>query len=121
MKILNATQHVATPEQVAQGVVDPPSEVHNSIKSMLTFHDIPTKESREEAGNKFASLVANRGFTTAMIGGAPYFMGTLERSLKAHGVTPVYAFSTRVSVERVAEDGTVTKVNEFRHLGFVEV
>jgi hypothetical protein len=54
-----------------------------------------------------------------MIGGAPYLMAPLERSLRSVGVYPVYAFSVRESVEQTAPDGTVRKTNVFRHAGFV--
>ena len=55
-----------------------------------------------------------------MIGGAPFFMSALERALLDVGITPLYAFSIRESVEKAAEDGTVTKINVFKHVGFVE-
>ena len=48
-------------------------------------------------------------------------MGALERELKEREVFPLYSFSERVSVETTGPDGTVKKVNEFRHKGFIEV
>ena len=55
----------------------------------------------------------------AMIGGAPYLMAPLETALRVIGIEPVYAFSTRASVEQTMPDGSVRKVNDFRHAGFV--
>jgi hypothetical protein len=55
-----------------------------------------------------------------MIGGAPWFMSALEKALVANGFKPVYAFSERVSVDHHLPDGSVKKVNEFRHVGFIE-
>lgn len=55
----------------------------------------------------------------AMIGGATYLMEALAKALRDCGIRPLYAFSTRVSVEQAMPDGSVRKVNEFRHLGFV--
>ena len=55
-----------------------------------------------------------------MIGGAPWFMSSLEKELEAKGFKPVYAFSERVSVEQKQEDGSVKKINIFRHAGFIE-
>ena len=54
-----------------------------------------------------------------MIGGAPWFMSALEKELIANGFKPVYAFSERVSVDHHQPDGSVRKVNEFRHIGFI--
>ena len=48
-------------------------------------------------------------------------MSTLERALAEVKVTPVYAFSVRESLETVSDDGTVTKTNVFKHVGFVEL
>jgi hypothetical protein len=54
-----------------------------------------------------------------MIGGAPYLMAPLEVALRAHGITPLYAFSVRESVEQTQPDGSVRKIAVFRHGGFV--
>jgi len=40
--------------------------------------------------------------------------------LQKRGITVLYAFSERVSVEKEIE-GKVIKTNEFKHSGFVEV
>ena len=55
-----------------------------------------------------------------MIGGAPYLMAPLEKELRGWGLVPVYAFSVRESTEVVQDDGSVRKVNTFRHAGWVE-
>jgi len=54
-----------------------------------------------------------------MIGCAPYFMRPLARALLAVNLRPLYAFSIRESVERIRADGSIEKVNVFRHVGFV--
>lgn len=46
-------------------------------------------------------------------------MAPLETELSARRIEPVYAFSTRESVEQTQADGSVRKVNVFRHTGFV--
>jgi hypothetical protein len=46
-------------------------------------------------------------------------MAPLEVALRAHGITPLYAFSVRESVDQVQPDGSVRKVATFRHAGFV--
>lgn len=122
MKILNLTQHPATPEQVAEGVFEPKDK--EKVKNLLTFEKIEdcsekwtrAKILAELAKEEFAS---NNGIGYAMIGGAPFFMRALENSLMKAGVIPVYAFSQRISVETVGTDGKVTKASVFKHVGFV--
>lgn len=124
--IINLTQHVATPEQIAAGVVEPAAEDKKCIQQLLTFDEIPSVEELERRAYGLATLVTGMGASnashhTVMIGGAPFFMGRLEAALKAQGHTPVHAFSKRESVDQVQPDGSIRKVATFRHLGFVEV
>ena len=119
--IINFTQHSPTAEQVAAGVVDPvPTDVRNKV---LTFGEIPSIEDisarAQEAVNHISAVTT--GGEKIMIGGAPFFMGALERELKAAGYIPVYAFSERVSVDVHQPDGSVVKTAKFVHKGFVEV
>ena len=116
-KILNLTQHSATPEQVSQGVVDPID--HAAIKAALTFEKLPTLAVLSARADTLALFAAQQGYRTAMIGGAPYFMAPLEKALWAWGVRPVYAFSVRDTEEQSQPDGSVLKVAVFRHVGFV--
>jgi hypothetical protein len=68
-----------------------------------------------------ARIVKEEGvFDAAMIGGAPFFMSTLEKTLKEYGIKPLYAFSKRESVEE-NENGIIIKKSIFKHIGFVEV
>lgn len=110
--IINLTQHKASAEQLAVGVID----VSSSLTELLTFSNIPSMEDMQERAHALASIATISGCKSAMIGGAPYFMSTLEKALLAAGVTPLYAFSVRSSVE---VDGVKTSV--FQHAGFVEV
>jgi len=41
-------------------------------------------------------------------------------ALRDQGIEPVYAFSVRESIEQTQPDGSVRKVNVFRHAGFVD-
>ena len=137
-RIMNLTQHTPTSEQLAAGVtcgdindLSQPRE----IASLLTFDTLPTPvevrhraERLAEIASKTTTLVdyggetglcVNERFQFAMIGGAPYLMAPLEVALRAHGITPVYAFSVRESVDQTQPDGSVRKVTVFRHAGFV--
>jgi len=144
-KILNLTQHTATTEQIAAGVTSgelSPEQIME-IRSLLTFETLPSSSEvarraqqiakiascaiwREKSALPYAQEWAGEPLHTeancfeyAMIGGAPYLMAPLESALRAHGITPMYAFSVRESVDQTQPDGSVRKVAVFRHAGFV--
>ena len=123
--IINLTQHNASPEQVAAGVVDVPAELKSDLSALLTFTTLPTKEELSEAAMKVATMAViccqGSDAPAAMIGGAPFFMASLEMALRHYGIKPLYAFSERVSEEQEQTDGSIRKVNIFKHKGFVEV
>jgi hypothetical protein len=138
MTIYNLTQHPATAEQIEAGVVDLPPEYREELGALLTFEECPTCEQvehrAEQIGDLFARYMGNGEPThpavfvalraagedvRAMIGGAPFLMAHLEYELIANGITPVYAFSRRESVEEALADGSVRKSSVFRHAGFV--
>jgi hypothetical protein len=121
MKIVNLTQHSATPDQIQSGVMNLQGDDLSILKNLLTFVDLPDKSTIVERANQIADLAVKSGASRAMIGGAPFLMGALESALKARGVQPLYAFSKREVVETVNDDGSVSKTAVFRHLGFVAV
>ncbi len=125
--ILNLTQHQATAEQLAAGVVDFDSANRAKLSALLTFATLPTMLEVSEVAEAIAVLAVYEGETEdgviptrAMIGGAPFLMAALEKELIAVGITPCYAFSERVSEEKEV-DGKVVKTNVFKHVGFVWV
>jgi len=118
--IINLTQHAATAEQLAAGVVDLTGQDLSNLKALLTFVCLPTAEAVYDRAYAVANLAQSHGAESVMIGGAPFFMGALERALNKIGIKPLYAFSERVSVEKEV-DGKIIKTNEFKHIGFVEV
>jgi hypothetical protein len=130
--ILNLTQHIVTPEQEAQLVVEP-RMTKEKIRKLLTFEEIPKKEEIESRATKLAEIAVSEAshyagdtdnevwITRVLIGGAPFFMGALEKAVREMGFQPVYAFSKRESVDQPQPDGSVKKIQVFRHLGFVEV
>jgi len=120
MKILNLTQHVATPDQVTAGVVEPSTELKSKISRLLTFDEQPTGPEIAHRAHLLTNIVRFSGCDSAMIGGAPYLMGALERQLWAREITPLYAFSVRRSVEEHQADGSVKKSQVFAHVGFIE-
>jgi len=129
-KILNLTQHPATPEQTVEGVVDLSPEGRSFISEWLTFVSVPTANdihrmaellANVAAGDSMAVPETTEAFRYAMIGGAPYLMSALENALMERGITPMYAFSVRESAEVTLPDGTVKKTNVFKHAGWVQV
>jgi hypothetical protein len=121
-QILNLTQHVATPEQVAAGVVDLPQEQREKLIELLTFEELPTSGEIRERVKAIIDIVSEvlPPHSKVMVGGAPFLMGILQNQLLEGGFTPLFAFSKRVSVEEMI-DGCVKKVSVFKHEGFVEV
>ena len=118
--IINLTQHIATPEQIEAGVIDLQGEDLTQLKKLLNFVGMPTNGDIHDRAFDIARIADQSGAEAAMIGGAPYLMPHLQKALQARGIAVFYAFSERVSVERVV-DGVVVKTNEFKHVGFVEV
>jgi len=108
---------MATPEQVVQGVIEPENKEY--IQKFLTFDSLPTREEINDRAHLLATYANHTDCTHAMIGGAPYLMSALENALTFQGITPMYSFTERVSVETVQPDGTVKKTAVFKHIGFV--
>ena len=120
MDILNLTQHQSTPEQRMAGVTDLTGDALVELKALLTFEECPDRELLSLRAKRVAALASDFGWTTAMIGGAPYFMSQLEYELQCVRIAPLYAFSKRISIDIHLEDGSVEKQMMFKHLGFVE-
>lgn len=118
-KIINLTQHACSSEQADAGVVEPADKL--AVQMALTFTEMPTTSVISEKANALAETAFESGCKKAMIGGAPYLMSALEKALKDKGITPLYSFSERVSIEVVREDGTTQKTSVFKHKGFIEV
>lgn len=120
-KILNLTQHIATPEQKDQGVYDLSEGKQKTLKELLTFEKLPTCEEIEVRAKAIAEIAVYEAQDTdeVMIGGAPYLMYPLIRALAKVGLSAVFAFSEREVVEESQADGSVKKISVFKHKGFV--
>ena len=128
--IINLTQHAATAEQVAVGVVDLPAEQREALIDALTFESIPDAEEIRDRAHDIAELACFNGLggddgddpfpSHAMIGGALWLMAPLAKELRLRSIEPVFAFSVRETEEKVQPDGSVKKVAIFRHAGFVQ-
>lgn len=121
--MLNITQHVATPVQVSQGVVEPSPEFKTELQKLITF-DRSVIEQPEIIGVRSQAVVQlikvhYPDTQRVMVGGALFMMPSLVNELKEAGIEPLFAYSDRVSVDVHNPDGTVTKTVKFEHLGFV--
>lgn len=123
--IFNLTQHPASQEQLAAGVVDLHGPARDLLIAALTVDTLPTRDEIEHRAAKIANMMSvlrNPDYSTGctvMIGGAPWMMSALEHQLHIRGINAVYAFSVRESVESVQADGSVRKTAVFRHAGFI--
>lgn len=122
-KILNLTQHEATPDQKLAGVIDLPKEAQERLRQLLTFLDIPTMEIMQLRAEALCDMVEEFHPDTqnclVMIGGAPYFMPVLTATLMRRKMHPLFAFSKRQVVEEPQADGSMKKTVVFKHEGFV--
>lgn len=121
MTILNLTQHNATKDQLGAGIVDLPEHERELISKLLTFNTLEetAADAMEQRADAIAAIARSLGADAAMIGGAPFFMSTLESSLKCACVQPYYAFTQRVSVDKVGEDGQTVKTSVSKHMGLI--
>lgn len=129
MRILNLTQHAATPDQVAAGVIDVSAHERELLAQALTFEWVPDAREIHSRCELLAELASTSdawepqdgapAMARVMIGGAPWLMGPLAGYLQGYGLVPVFAFSRRVSMDQPGKDGTVQKVSVFQHEGFV--
>jgi hypothetical protein len=120
MRILNLTQHAATPDQIAAGVVEPGDKA--AVQKLITFDTLPDRHTLDRNACELANMAIRDGAEAVMIGGAPYFMAPLENEFHriAPNVKVLYAFSVRDCVEVPQPDGSVKKTFVFKHAGFVE-
>lgn len=147
--ILNLTQHAATPEQIAQGLVD-----HNNraaLKTLLTVEERVLTDAgwllEDVLDDRVEDLVAIalayqaeavdaipddvRGMRRlnavrdalslrVLVGGAPILMERLIPALKREGCIPVHALSARAVEEVPQEDGSMKKTSIFKHIRFMD-
>ena len=119
--VINLTQHKATPDQQAAGVVDLPEDQRKVLTDLLTFDTLPDNDTIIKRANSIAMMVnADSQTNQGLIGGAMWLMAPLTKALKAAGFTALFAFSTRDTVEQTQPDGSIKKTTVFRHTGFVE-
>ena len=131
MRILNLTQHESTPQQRKEGLVDLEGVLLADLKDILTVNKKPSEE--EITGRAIeVGFLAEDYFKLenwekpwkAMIGGAAWFIPSLQEVLEWLDIDPLYAFSIRNTKDTHLPDGAVLKQKKgdlmFRHEGFIE-
>lgn len=117
-KIINLTQHNATPEQVQAGVFEPADK--KAVQALLTFTAPPSEAEMKDRAERLAAIAHEAKADAAMIGGAPYFMRPLEEALRGASITPLYSFTERRATETTdPATGEVKKTQVFVHAGWV--
>lgn len=118
MKILNLTQHNASPEEEFAGVCEPSNK--RLVQTLLTFTELPSRELLFERAQILAELAVDNEATHAMIDGAPYFMVHLARALNDYGVRPIFSFTKRETEEARAPDGAIIARVVYNHHGWID-
>lgn len=111
--LLNITNHVATPDQIVDGVREPSNK--EEIQRLITFNDIPSVDELKDVASKVADIVQKEGYQQVMTGGAPYLDRFLREELDRRGIDSYYAYSKQEIIKN--DDGSSTKI--FKHQGFV--
>jgi hypothetical protein len=124
-KILNLTQHDATPQQIVDGVIDLDDAGKAVVRKLLTFDELPSKAEIDGRAEKLAEYVERlkaERFDAIMLAGAPYLLYRLHSELERLGFKVVYSFSKREKIEkRDATGNIVYSDGKFVHAGFVSV
>jgi hypothetical protein len=120
IKMLNLTQHPATPAQKEDGVVDLEGEELEYLRKCITFNTLPSLEQLEKNSIDLAKIAREKGYENVLIGGACYFMPVLDNTLKRFGIKPYYAYSKRNAVDKMV-DGKIITEYTFEHEGFLKV
>ncbi len=125
MKIINLTQHLATPEQIAAGVIDLDADARAKLSAAITFFSLPSVSELAARAEIVATIASNhrdadKEFDAAMIAGASYFIPALENALREANIVPLHAFSLREQIQTELADGSVKRETIFRHRGFVQ-
>ena len=127
MTILNLTQHNATADQLASGIIDLPADFQTALKGLLTFPTTYTRADLEYRALQIHELIRDmcgehfgappkHALDGVMIGGMPSFMPVLEATLVSKGIRVGYACTERQSIDKEI-DGKVVKTAIFVHAG----
>jgi hypothetical protein len=107
-EIFNLTKHRSTWREQKMGVIEPTWRVKKEIIGLQSFPEIPDQENLDKRAHRLAGIAKLSGCKRALIGGASFFMSTLEMALCYHGIFPVFSWNLK------------NDSNEWQFGGFVE-
>lgn len=87
--ILNLTGRKTYIGQLKDGIISPPDDLIQEIRTLTVFKTQPSKEVIEDRAMQLADIAVALGYKRALISGAPYLVDELSRQLKERGITPV--------------------------------
>jgi len=119
MNILNLTQHAATEDQLAGGVIDLQGELKAALVAAITFPPVYDHDMLVSRAKRVVGIVRDAQVDCGhvMIGGMPSFMPVLQQVLQEAGYHVGYACTDRVSVDVPDGNGGVRKTSVFKHVG----
>ena len=94
-EIFNLTKHRSTWREQMMGVIEPSWKVKREIIQLQSFPEMPDQTILDERANRLAGIAKLSGCSKVLIGGAGFFMVTLEMALCYHGIEPVYIWNTK--------------------------
>ncbi len=128
MRILNLTKYRATPEQIADGVIDPTEEQRQTLAELLTFESIPDKWDILEVARLIAvtatviecKLAKQAGVTPQHVGDfTPYVMIDAPPYLIPDLVAQLTYTMKYLVFYSFAEPSSDRDVLQPKHIGFV--
>ena len=125
-RIINLTQHTATQSQLDAGVEELKPELKERLLKALNFIGVPTYKDIQEAADEMYHIMHKYSYCYTcidvpafMVGGHPALMCALTQFSSIYRMK--FAASDRVSEEVIQEDGSVRKINVFKHIGFINM
>jgi len=89
-EIFNLTKHYATWRERKMGVIEPGWKVKRDIIALLSFSVLPDQLMLDDRAHELAKIAKLSGCKKVLIGGAAFFMSTLEMALCYHGIEPIF-------------------------------
>lgn len=116
MRILNATVHNATPEEIAAGVIEPAETDKAVLEFCQTFDELPSAEDLEHRAAVLADYISEcaerYGCDAVLIDPPSFFAACLEQSLTLRGAKFCYPFG-------LPQCQGVARADSYRHVGLI--
>lgn len=121
MKIVNFTLRAATPEQLAEGVIEVSDEDRLRIHELFKFQYVPDAYEVTVRARLLAQLAESYDAGYVLVDGPPFLMVALDIALRALNVYPLYALSKKEITKTIRPDGTVVEQSVTKPVGWVDM